>query len=97
MSKKTLEHHRSGLVLLSHYGCGLLACMVVCGARYGEVWIDDFANGGVIFPAQDSWVVSPPTSGGGPSFGEWYEGWLDQQLERWGQAKPLAPADRPRE
>jgi hypothetical protein len=97
VSEETRKHYRNGLLLLSHYGCGILACLVVCGARYGEVWIDDFANGGLILPAQDSWVVSPPASGGGPSFAEWYEGWLDQQLERWGGAEPSASADRPRD
>jgi hypothetical protein len=86
ISEETVKQHRNGLLLLSHYGCGTLACLVVCGARYGEVWIDDFANDGLIFPAQDPWVESPPTSVDGPSFGEWYEGWLDQQLVRWGRA-----------
>jgi hypothetical protein len=88
VNEDILWHYRSGLLVLSHYGCGILACLVVCGARHGEVWIDDFANGGLILPAQGSWVVSPPASGGGPSFAEWYEGWLDQQLERWGRAEP---------
>ena len=95
LTRETLRHFRSGLLVLSHYGCGIHACLVVCGARHGEVWIDDFANGEMILPARDSWVVTPPKSGGGPSFGEWYEGWLDQQLERWGRAEPDATADGP--
>ena len=82
-SEATRRNLRNGLLLLSHFGCGILACLVVCGARYGEVWIDDFANGEQIFPARDPWIVSRPASGVGPSFAEWYEGWLDRQLERW--------------
>jgi hypothetical protein len=81
VSDDELRVHRSGLLLLSHYGCGVLACLVVCGARYGEVWIDDLANGTGIFPAEDSWVASP-RPGVGPGFLEWYEGWLNQQLAK---------------
>ena len=90
VTEETVKHYRNGLLVLSPYGCGIHACLVVCGARHGEVWIDDFANGEVILPAQDSWVVSPPASGGGPSFADWYEGWLDQELERWGRREQSA-------
>lgn len=88
VSEETVRQFRNGLLLLSHYGCGIMACLVVCGARSGEVWIDDFANSEQVFPAHDSWVVSPPASGAGPSFGVWYEGWLDQQLKRWNRTGP---------
>jgi hypothetical protein len=57
--EEVCRRHRNGLLLLSHRGCGTLTCLVVCGLRYGEVWVDDFANGGLIFPAQDSWVGPP--------------------------------------
>jgi hypothetical protein len=91
VTEETVKHYRNGLLVLSHYGCGIHACLVVCGVRHGEVWIDDFANGEVILPARDSWVVSSPGSSGGPTFARWYEGWLDQQLRWWGRAEPDAP------
>lgn len=69
VSEKTVRKYTSGLLVLSHYGCGILDRLVVCGSRFGEVWTDDIPNSGKIFPAK-GWIGSAPASGGGPTFAE---------------------------
>ncbi|MEN7551093.1 SMI1/KNR4 family protein [Rapidithrix thailandica] len=64
----------NGLLRISNYGCGVSLNIVVNGADYGNIWVDDRVNGGGIYP--DSFFDQEDKT----NFLEWYELWLDQSI-----------------
>jgi hypothetical protein len=76
---KEEEYHNSkwanGLLRIANYGCATFINLVVNGAEYGKIWVDDRQNDGGIHPdhlRKNSQRLN---------FLDWYELWLDQSLE----------------
>lgn len=70
----------NGFLQLSHQGCGVFDVLVVTGELRGSVWAYD----NVWFPC-----TRGPTL---PSFLDWYEAWLDQNLRPEELARLYPPA-----
>lgn len=68
--------HSAGLLRISNFGCGVSINLVVKGQCYGEIWADDRANSGGIYP--DHYFGNKERL----TFLNWYETWLDQSLEK---------------
>lgn len=66
----------NGLLRLSNFGCGVSINLVVNGAEYGKVWVDDRCNDGGLFP--DHYFGNEERIG----FLDWYERWLDKGLQQ---------------
>ena len=66
----------TGMVRLSHFGCGVFINLIVNGPEYGNMWVDDRANDGGIYP--DKWFHDNERIG----FFDWYELWLDRSIEQ---------------
>lgn len=64
-----------GRLEISDYGCGIRITLVVNGAAKGEVWTDDRANDGGIYPSIEL------GNEGKLGFFDWYEKWLDNGME----------------
>jgi hypothetical protein len=87
--------NKNGNFPLAHYGCDIYAKLVVTGAAAGTVWVIDHAVGDMAHYADYSryhLAVGGRTLNGGTSVGrgphsflDWYEDWLDANLE-WGRA-----------
>jgi hypothetical protein len=84
----------NGTLHLAHMGCGIRVILVVRGTCFGQVWVDDLANAGAVAPARDP-SLTQGDGGTGPSFADWYEGWVDRELVYWGRAEPGNQVDRP--
>jgi hypothetical protein len=82
----------NGTLHLAHLGCGIRVFLVVHGVRAGEVWVNDVANDGGVLPAREHFLTQG-FAGAGPSFAEWYEGWLDHELVHWGRVGQGAASD----
>ncbi len=65
----------NGLLRISNFGCGVSINLVVNGAEYGNIWIDDRCNDGGIYPEKN------PENNGRVDFLTWYENWLDKSLQ----------------
>lgn len=65
----------NGLLRISNFGCGVSINLVVNGAEYGNIWIDDRCNDGGIYP--DKNVDDDARI----DFLSWYENWLDKSLK----------------
>ncbi|MEK8130842.1 hypothetical protein WMW72_23325 [Paenibacillus filicis] len=65
----------AGLLRISNFGCGVSINLVVKGLSYGEIWVDDRASDGGIYPDHDLGNTERFT------FLTWYEAWLDRSLE----------------
>ena len=66
----------NGLIKISDIGCGIDLCLVVNGAEYGNIWVDDRINGNGIYP--DPYFDQKEDER--TSFLDWYEMWLDREL-----------------
>lgn len=64
----------NGLLRISNFGCGVNINLVVNGAEYGNIWVDDRCNDQGIYP--DPYFKT----NGRVTFLEWYELWLNQAL-----------------
>lgn len=64
----------NGLLRISNFGCGVSVNLVVNGAEYGHVWIDDRSNDGGLYP--DLYFGQT----GRTTFLEWYELWLNKSI-----------------
>lgn len=64
-----------GLLRICNYGCGISLNIIVNGAEYGNIWVDDRGNDGGIYP--DPYFDQT----GRTQFLEWYEIWLDRSIE----------------
>lgn len=66
----------SGLLRICNYGCGVFINLVVNGDEYGNIWVDDRANGGGFYP--DKYFGQT----GRTTFLEWYMLWLDESMKK---------------
>lgn len=64
----------SGILRICNFGCGVTMNLVVNGAEYGHIWVDDRCNDGGIYP--DPYFGQTERT----SFLEWYEMWLKRSL-----------------
>ena len=62
-----------GAIPICHLGCALRQWLVVSGPEAGNVWCDDRADNGGLYP-----LTAPGKAR--VSFYEWYRGWLDETL-----------------
>ena len=66
----------NGLVRICNFGCGVSLNLVVNGAEYGNIWVDDRCNDGGIYP--DPYFKKV----GRIDFICWYEHWLDESINK---------------
>jgi len=80
-----------GTLRLVHEGCGYYRILVVSGAERGQVWSDERAGDGGVFPLpyhpgpyRTEGFSLIPLSGAmvRMTFLQWYEDWLDTSLQR---------------
>ena len=64
----------NGAFPICHEGCAIRNLLVVTGPERGNVWTDDRANDGGIYPNSED-------SKTGASFFEWYSGWIDRSVD----------------
>lgn len=69
-----------GAVPLCHLGCALRQWLIVSGPEAGHVWEDRRAD-------YEGLVPLLTAAGGRVSFFQWYRGWLDGELARWGRSR----------
>ena len=83
------EGRRSGAVEVAHYGCGIMAVLVVSGPERGTIWIDDpnssfgcdlypIGRGGWMGQAGWERIAAHPEKR--LDFLSWYDDWLDGAL-----------------
>jgi hypothetical protein len=65
----------NGLLKVSNFGCGVSINLVVNGAEYGNIWVDDRGNDGGIYP--DCYLSKNNQR---INFLNWYEAWLDEYI-----------------
>lgn len=66
--------HITGSMRICHYGCAIYYLLVVTGREAGNIWVDDRANDGGIYPA-----LSKTTKEKLP-FIQWYDEWLTESI-----------------
>lgn len=66
--------HVNGLIRICNYGCGVSLNLVVNGAEYGNIWIDDRGSDGGIYPLKKESIYERIT------FLDWYEEWLNSSI-----------------
>ncbi len=71
----------NGTIRLCHAGCGTFLFLVVNGAEYGNIWVDDRSSNQEIEPLIDE------ETGGRINFEKWYNDWLDAEIKRY-QSRP---------
>ncbi|GJM13163.1 MAG: hypothetical protein DHS20C12_15660 [Pseudohongiella sp.] len=64
----------TGLLRIANYGCGVWFNLIVNGPEFGNIWVDDRAGDGGLFPDNYYGQTSRTT------FLDWYELWLDESL-----------------
>jgi hypothetical protein len=69
------EKWTNGLLRICNFGCGVSINLVVNGADYGKIWVDDRCNEGGIYP--DRYFGNEEKL----DFLTWYELWLDKSLQ----------------
>lgn len=72
-----------GTIRLSNAGCAIAISLVVNGDESGNIWVDDRGSDQGIYPLTKSGKDRI-------SFADWYEGWLDNSLDK---AKNFSPSD----
>lgn len=65
----------NGALKISNFGCGISLVLVVNGAEYGNIWVDDRGNDQGIYP--DPYFKN----NGRINFLDWYEYWLNTSLK----------------
>lgn len=75
--QEAYSHNRwvNGLLRICNYGCGVSLNLVVNGAEYGNIWVDDRGNDGGIYP--DAYFGQKDRT----QFLNWYELWLDISIK----------------
>ena len=63
-----------GMLRICHEGCGTFSNIVITGEEKGNIWIDDRANDGGIYPVNH--YAGKKTT----TFFEWYINWLDDSI-----------------
>lgn len=77
-----LPENNQGHLVISDFGCGIFAILIVKGDAYGQVWMDQReSEWGGFYPSDindDSIleIVNPPLH-----FLDWYEKWLDSKMK----------------
>ncbi|MET1175763.1 SMI1/KNR4 family protein [Paenibacillus amylolyticus] len=90
---EALEHEyfdpkwSAGMLRISDFGCGISMNLVVKGASYGEIWVDDRANRNGIYPDQ-YWGNTNRLH-----FLDWYELWLDRSIHQMHEQKQQSGAN----
>jgi SMI1 / KNR4 family (SUKH-1) len=64
--------HITGSLRICDYGCAVYFLLIISGNEKGNIWIDDRANDGGIYPVISKVKKSKM------NFIEWYEEWLDE-------------------
>ena len=59
----------TGSLAISHYGCGIIYLLIVCGAETGKIWVDDRGSDYGIYPAE-------------VNFETWYMTWLEDSVNK---------------
>lgn len=67
------KERMNGTISICNFGCGVNIVLVVNGAEYGNVWMDDRSSDYGIHPYYN-------TNDGRLNFLDWYEKWLDSSL-----------------
>ena len=84
VSRFNKPRYSRGALMICDYGDAIEFLLVVKGKERGNIWIDDRAHDGGIFPLAPETRTDLRTG-----FLEWYERWLDQALaEARGEAPP---------
>lgn len=65
-----------GMLRICDRGCGTFVNLVITGKERGNVWIDDRANDGGIYPFNYYKGVYKT------SFVEWYSNWIEESLQK---------------
>ena len=65
----------NGVLKISNFGCGISLILIVNGAEYGNIWVDDRGNDQGIYP--DPYFKN----NGRINFLDWYEYWLNISLK----------------
>ncbi|MEG1026476.1 MAG: SMI1/KNR4 family protein [Flavobacterium sp.] len=66
----------NGVLSICNFGCGISIKLVINGLEYGNIWTDDRANEGGIYPSYELGNKEKIT------FLNWYELWLDNSLNK---------------
>ena len=69
------EKHIAGSLRISHYGCAIYYILIVSGIEKGNVWIDDRASDGGIYPLSTE-------KKGRYNFNDWYNEWIYESLKK---------------
>jgi hypothetical protein len=72
-----------GSLDLAHLGCGMALRLVVTGPERGNLWVDDRANDGGIYPeacGAERRMYAAESRKGRVGFAAWYAAWLTQGL-----------------
>lgn len=68
--------HITGSLRICHYGCAIYYLLVVTGTEAGNIWVDDRASDGGIYPALSN------ITGQTLTFINWYDEWLNENLKK---------------
>lgn len=71
----------NGMIAICNYGCGVRINLVVNGREYGNIWTDDRANDGGIYPSGETGSSNSERL----TFFNWYELWADNCLKQYPQ------------
>ena len=68
--------HITGSMRICHYGCAIYYLLIVSGKEAGNIWVDDRANDGGIYPALSRRTSERQT------FFQWYDEWLTESIDK---------------
>lgn len=72
------KNKMDGVLSICNYGCGVSLKLVVHGAEYGHIWVDDRMNNQGVHPLCDI----DNSDSDRLTFLNWYELWLDASIEK---------------
>ena len=76
--EKEYDHSKwnDGMLRICHEGCGTFLNLVITGKERGNIWVDDRANDGGIYP------VNHHKGKTKTDFIAWYLNWLNESIEK---------------
>jgi len=72
------DKHITGLIRICNFGCGHYISLVVNGDEYSHIWSDDRCSDYGIYPFNYYTFNNQKRL----TFFDWYEGWLDQSINK---------------